>query len=494
MDELPIEKNAQEEDKSKLIPDSISSFISDKNDSLLDTIISKGFLTKPAMLTSFCFFLFLIVDGLEMILMHILIIPIKAYFNLSEFETQLLSSSLFLGVAIGSFSCGFLCRSVGRTSVVKMASFFLLISHIMMSISVRYAMFFVFRLIIGFSLGILLPSLINIFSEYLPIKFRGFGLTAVWTFFCIGTLLECIIVYCHMPNLEMSKLKSTLLIFSIFPSISFIFHFLFIFDSPRSLVIKKEYEKAFEIITQINHGVKLTEEEKTKIINEINSKSNKSSKALIRELFEPQYLKTTLISIFLFFINACTFYGLYVTISLTEQELNIDDDITDNKKIIRTQMIIAGVSVLSNLIGGALTEVNIIGRKGVIWTWMLITGIFCIFVCNFPRLFTAFTTVVIFSCQIYGNVLITYIVEIYPTKLRDVSSGFILMTFRLSGFISQFLYLGLFNINYKVDFYLNAILCILGVVSIFFLPFESANKPLDIDYSRSEEKELFKEK
>ena len=56
------------------------------------------------------------------------------------------------------------------------------------------------------------------------------------------------------------------------------------------------------------------------------------------------------------------------------------------------------------------------------------------------------------------------------------------MIYRLSCLISQFLYLGLFEIHYKIVYYLSTILLLLGVIATLILPFESVNKPLDIQY------------
>ena len=138
--------------------------------------------------------------------------------------------------------------------------------------------------------------------------------------------------------------------------------------------------------------------------------------------------------------------------------------------------------MFSSVIGGILIEIPFVGRKGVLWIWQLINALLLLPAVYFPKLFTFFMSVSNFACSLWGNVLITYIVEIYPTMLRDTSSGFLLMIYRLSCLISQFLYLGLFEIHYKIVYYLSTILLLLGVIATLILPFESVNKPLDIQY------------
>ena len=198
--------------------------------------------------------------------------------------------------------------------------------------------------------------------------------------------------------------------------------------------------------------------------------------------------------IILFFINGCALYGLYVISSLTQQEMTIDEEEIDNKKIINTQIIIAFVSLFGYVIGGILLEIPKIGRKGVICIWLLINAIMCIPAVYFPKMFTLFISIAILSTNVWGNVLITYLIEVYPTRLRDTSSGFILFTFRISIFISQFIFLGLFEIHYRVSYYLAAGLLLIGVILTILLPFEPVNQPLDIAIAEEEKDELINEK
>ena len=152
-----------------------------------------------------------------------------------------------------------------------------------------------------------------------------------------------------------------------------------------------------------------------------------------------------------------------------------------NKDIIKNQIYIAFFDLLGSFVGGCLAEIKSIGRKGVIWIFMLLSAITLIPSCFSVTLFNIFFTVSITFSAIYGDMLITYISEIFPTKLRDISSSFFLTSHRISGFISQFLFLALFKINYKLPFFFGSLLNIIGVMTIFMLPYESIGKPLDYE-------------
>lgn len=500
MDEIPQEKPNHLSAIS--IPDSLISESNDnkdnpapplikppeKKDSTIDEIINNGLCSKYPIIILICVYFTFIADGIEMTLMNLLIIPMKSYFNLSTFQCQCVAATLFLGVAIGSIASGWLSKSIGRISSIKFALFFLLISHLMMAISMNEGMFICLRIFIGFTLGIVIPISLSLYSEYIPIKIRGFLLTITWFFFILGYLLNGIIMYFEMPHLEMSKIKRTLMILTIFPLISFLVNMFLLADSPRNLILNNQKEKAFDILKSMNKSIELTFEEKKRVVNDVVAQANITTNGSIGDLFSKQYRYTTLMCMFLFFVDGCAFYGVSIITTLTQQAIGIELEEVNNKEITRSQIIIAFATLFSLITGGILVEIPFLGRKGVLWTWELINAIIQLPTVFFPKLFTFFMSISMFSCNVWGNVLITYIVEVYPTKLRDTSSGFLLMTFRISGFLSQFLYLGLFEIHYTIVYYVSTGLLLASVIATIILPFESVNKPLDIQYEEEKSK------
>ena len=234
----------------------------------------------------------------------------------------------------------------------------------------------------------------------------------------------------------------------------------------------------------------LSQIEEQQLVSELyNSSSINKNKSSLKELFSQKYIKTTYIGIFIFFVYSCEFFGLYIISTLTleilykkENEIINENEIKNsNKDIIISQIYIAFFDLLGSFLGGTLAEIKFIGRKGVIWIFMLISAITLIPSFYSVSLYNIFFTISITSSAIYGDMLITYISEIFPTKLRDLSSSFFLTSHIISGFLSQFLFIGLFKINYKIPFLFCSLLNIIGVLTIFMLPYESIGKPLDYE-------------
>ena len=209
-----------------------------------------------------------------MTILNLCIIPIKTYYNISDFQIQLISALLFLGVVLGSLVSGWFSKIIGRVAILQVSLLLVLISHLLMAISVNVWMFSFQRIIIGFGLGIIIPISMNIFCEYLPYKYRGFFNMFSWCFFSFGMMLNGIVMYFEIPNLEISKLKRIFVIQTIFPTISFLCSIFFLYDSPRNLIVHNKIEKGFDILKSMNQGQDLTEEEKNTIICEIVTEEN----------------------------------------------------------------------------------------------------------------------------------------------------------------------------------------------------------------------------
>jgi hypothetical protein len=304
-----------------------------------------------------------------------------------------------------------------------------------------------------------------------------------------------------MPYLEPENLQKYLILLNFFFVLNFLINYFMLNDSPRNLIIKSMRAKNFyereanisEAITILNdmNKSKLSQIEEQKLVNELYNSSinNTNVDSSFKELFSKKYIKTTYIGIFIFFVYSCGYFGFYIISTLTLEILNKKENekIIDtqnknsNKDIIISQIYIAFFDLLGSFVGGSLAEIKFIGRKGVIWIFMLLSAVTLIPSCYSVSLYNIFFTISITSGAIYGDMLITYISEIFPTKLRDISSSFFLTSHRISGFLSQFLFLGLFKINYKLPFFFGSLLNIVGVMTIFMLPYESIGKPLDYE-------------
>lgn len=430
----------------------------------------------------------IIADGIEMTLMGLFVIPITKYYSLNEFEIQVISSILFLGVALGSYVSSYMVHFLFRKKTLHYGYILLLSSHIILSFSFHYYLFAIARFLIGVALGIIIPVSLNLLSEFLPGNSRALVLTGIWAFFSLGQGLQASIMLIGMPNLETSKMKYVLFSLTIFILIAFVLNDKFGIESPKHLILKEQYEEGFKVLNEMllsKNEEELTYDEKEAIIQENKSLSNclSKSKIDIENLFSEHMYTTTLFTILLMFILSFLFYGILLISTLTMRKLNIyETNNTNYSQIIINQIIVAFCSMPGNIIGGILCEIKKIGRRKTICLGFIISTLCSFSIIIFRSQYTILYSMYLFFVNISFNVCLTYVVEIYPTQLRDTSSGFLFACLRISGFFSQYLYLAFHIWHYMLPYYFSGIISALAIVITIKLPYDPSNQEFDCKF------------
>ena len=470
----------------------------------------------------------IVVDGLEMTLMALFLIPIKKFYNLSNFELQIISSILFIGFALGCYLNGFLLSKFRRRQIIINSYIAVFIFHTILSFVPYIIIFSISRFFIGFFLGLIIPISLNSLSEFLPIKNRAFLLTSIWAFLSIGQGCNAIFMLIGMPNFEIDNMKYVIFSLNILIIIAFVLNDNFYLESPRYLLMKNENEETFnflnQMLIQINEE-KLSDEEKENIINENNKNNNIKQENEYITLFSKKYYQTTILSIGITFILSFLFYGIILISTLTMKDfnkmnnqiiknnsitLNINNTINNNtnnkndniiknlgdedlnktnnyKKILLSQIISAFLSMFGCLIGGAFSEIPYFGRKKTTYYGFIIICICLILILLIGKdFFTEFYSIYLTATIVSFNVYLTYIVEVYPTKVRDISSGFLFGCLRVGGFLSQFIYLSMNKIHFLFPYFFSFLMATLGAFFTYKLPYETCNQPLDFNLDSEE--------
>ena len=188
-----------------------------KKELLINQIIEKSLFTKYFNFALFCLISIFTTYGIFISYFSTVIIPVQQYFKISHFILELTSSILFIGIAIGSGSVGFLTKKFGRILIFNLALLLLSITTIIMSLFLQLIVFIICRVLIGLCVGIILPVSINIASEYISQKYRCLFLGILWGFQGLGFLILNLIAFIVIPQLEPEKLGLFNLILCIFP-------------------------------------------------------------------------------------------------------------------------------------------------------------------------------------------------------------------------------------------------------------------------------------
>jgi len=454
----------------------------DKDSKILDQISNKIGYDDQIVLTIVLVFFLISIEGLHMTFFSTLILPIQQIFLLKDHYLELLSGILFAGVGIGSALSGYMTSKYGRKFVINFFVLTIFFSNLILAFTINFFLFSLFRFIIGLSMGLIIPTSINLLTEKLPLKYRSIFLNFVWIGFNFGNLFLLVLVYYIMPNYEISGFKRLLLTSSFLSLFVFILCIIFLEDSYRNLILKGNQNKAFDLIEK-KLKITLTYIEKNRIYREIAEGANKvEGESIITEISTKKFKKLTILLIFIWFINSVISYGPMVIYTLTIKDLKLNNIKLSNYQVLINQIYFCILNSPSNVIGGFVSEIPFLGRNKSTLLSSILGFIFMLLAIINPVNFTFYLAISQAFVGIAFNINGAYSSEVYPTKIRDHIVGILFAFTRLGGFTSQFLYLDLYSLGIFIPYFITLLFMFVNILLIWTLPYETFGKPLDDEF------------
>ncbi len=182
-----------------------------------------------------CLFgLLLSTEGIYYTPLVLMFTPIQVHFKISHIDVATIGALMFLSIAAGSFMVGFLVTKLSRKVIIICCLIGIIICSILMGAIDNVYSFAVFRTLMGFFMGIMIPIGNCILAEYMPLFLRSFTLGSIWVGYQIGGLYLLLEGYLIMPNLEPSKVLYISYYSAIPVVIILILIFFLLFDLPRN--------------------------------------------------------------------------------------------------------------------------------------------------------------------------------------------------------------------------------------------------------------------
>lgn len=421
-------------------------------------------------------------EGIQLVLLSALVIPISKFFKCTNFELELASAMIFIGVAGGSLLINFLTSSYDRIFLLKMSTTLMTLAQLILVFNESYAFFVVLRFIIGVFLGITTPIILSVLVEVIPISNRGFVLTNIWIGVGFGTGLLYLSILVFMRNYQIIGLKPVFIVCFAYHLLITIMCILLMKDSPRNLILKSQYKSAFqnleELLCKKIYGSHL----KRKIIREVKSQSFEHNKTqAFHNMFSEKYLGISLTLAFIWFFNSLSLYGAFTIFPLAMSSLNLLNSL--GTIIIQAS---SGVLMLcGTLIGSILSENKKFGRR---WTMLLswITSLLASIL--FWAIPVSLPWVTLILSMLFGlgtNVVATFTAEIYPTKDRDKALGLFFAITRIGGILSQFIFVSTIMVNEIIPYIILSICFFIMSVLTIFISVETEGVPIDAPLNES---------
>ena len=209
-------------------------------------------------------------DGVQLVLIPLILPLIKKEWSLSMVEVSTLASIFYIGMIFGSCLTGKIADIHGRrVSLVFSSLLQFIISFSFVFVS-SYNQMIVARFFYGAVFGFSLPLTTALASEITPLKYRGRSIVMINFFMTIGKLYACLIASFFLIDLNHGDWKKIMMCSSFTPLLVFFLSALFLDDSARFLCARGNFENAWTIMDKMslinnNKALNLSQMEKEKI-------------------------------------------------------------------------------------------------------------------------------------------------------------------------------------------------------------------------------------
>jgi len=412
------------------------------------------------------------------------------YISASVISTQV-EFITFGFMAVGALIAGYMGDNLGRRFLYSFNLGIYAIGALISALSVNYFMFLFGRVIVGLGLGGEIAIGLTLISEIMPTRIRsqltgavnvgpGFGIFAV-------AILALIFIGPYENIFGGPKLAwRWFLGILILPALLVLLYRRYVPETPRFLISKGKQDEAFAVIKMLSEN-KLIPIKKLKSYYNIEDLrkqygyvgiSTIKEKPKSRELFSGMYVKR---SVLLFVLSFITF-GISASFTIIYPEIF---------ESVAIALHLSSTFALTTIVNfgtllGTFTAVFLATKNRKILIPAL--GILSIFGAGLTVVFHSYAYIVVISLFIFAvfsyasnTTIWLYSPEMYPTRIRSVGTGFILVTSLAGVAIMEVIMSYIYSLYNLTGIGLVAVgTFIIYVILAFFMADDTSKKDLEV--------------
>lgn len=444
----------------------------------------------------------LVAEAMEIMILSFIGPAITSEWDLSPAQETLLTSVVFAGLLVGSYSWGFISDKYGRRMGLLGIAMLASVAGLLSAFSLNYLSLVTLRGLVGIGLGSG-PVFLSWFLEFIPASNRGMWMVVISIFWTLGAIFEAALAWIVMPRLNWRWL----LALSSVPSFAVLLLYGLAPETPMYLCAAGRMADATHILEKIAQrngthlplGMLVSDEtaspdeeviipEYTPFLSSTVNKTTevKSGSSSFLMLLSSKLVRTTLLLWFLFFGNSFVYYGvILLTSELNSEQAKCGSTLLlleyAQDASLYVNVFITSVAELPGLLLSAVI-VDRVGRKISMTIMSILTSIFLL-----PLLIpqpVTLTTALLFGARMFANgtfvVASVYAPEVYPTSLRATGAGIASGVGRIGGMICPLVSVGLVTgCHQTAAIFLLEVVIVLSIVCILLFPFETKGKRID---------------
>ncbi len=190
-------------------------------------------------------------DSMDLGIMTFVLGSIKAEFGLTAMQTGLLASSSFLGMFLGAATAGLLADRFGRKPVFQVSMVFWGMGSLLCGFAQDVDSLMIYRVLLGFGMGMEFPIGLSMVSEIVPAKSRGRYVAILEGFWPIGFIAAGIVAYFCLPLIGWRGIFILLAI----PALFVFYVRRYVPESPRWLEDAGRTDEADAVTGRFEHSV-----------------------------------------------------------------------------------------------------------------------------------------------------------------------------------------------------------------------------------------------
>ncbi|KAI7813386.1 putative synaptic vesicle 2-related protein-like [Triplophysa rosa] len=420
-------------------------------------------------------------DAMEMMLLSIVAPQLRCEWMLPSWKVAFITAVVFIGMMVSSSLWGNISDKYGRKVCLILCMLWTLYYGLLSAFAPVYGWILVLRGLVGFGLGGA-PQSVTLYTEFLPVKYRGSSIILLGSFWALGAVFEVLLAMLVMPTLGWKWL----LVLSTLPLLVFAASCCCLPESARFDVLRGREDKALNTLKKIAAANGRCLPKGRLIAN------RQDDRGRIRDLFIPEYSRTTLLIWFIWFCNAFSYYGLVLLTTELFQAGSVCS-VTDSSGL--EPRCSLGCKYLTfhdytDLLWTTLAEfpgllvslwiIDRVGRKKSMALCFVIFSL-CIlplYACTQRTVLTIFIFIARACISSGWQIAYVYTPEVFPTATRAIGIGTSSGMARIGALFTPFVAQVLLKYSVYLTLSVYLICCLLGAAACWVLPIETTGQSL----------------
>lgn len=246
-----------------------------------------------------------VADAMEMMMLSFLSPALTCEWSLDNQQKAFISTVVFVGMCCGAPFWGWVDDAYGRRFGYFASVIFTFVAGMSSAASTSYHMLLMCRGLVGFGVSGS-HVCVTLFSEFLPISWRAWGVLMVGTFWAVGAVFEALLALAVMPGSDPHAGWRILLVLSAVPLVLLLLFSPWLPESPRWDLLRGDPDRAERTLRRAAafNGVSLPPGQLVAPHRE------EGTDGQVSELLRPPLRTTTLLLFPLWLVTAGTYYGV----------------------------------------------------------------------------------------------------------------------------------------------------------------------------------------